>query len=63
MGDEEPLLTSAQVAARFGVTRRTISAWVLDGRLTPTIVTMGGQYRFTWSDVERQMRDARERDD
>ncbi|MCO1658351.1 helix-turn-helix domain-containing protein [Pseudonocardia humida] len=59
----EPLLTSAQVAERFGVTRRTISAWVRDGRLRPSIVTMGGQYRFRWSEVEQQMREAEERDD
>lgn len=52
----EPLLTSSQVAERVGVGRHTITGWVRAGKLKPTLVTMGGQYRFRWSDVERQLR-------
>jgi excisionase family DNA binding protein len=60
---DEPLLNSSVVAKRVGVTRRTVSQWVQSGRLVPTVTTMGGQYRFRWSDVQDQMRAARESDD
>jgi len=53
----EPLLTSSQVAELVGVSRHTIANWVRAGKLVPTLTTMGGQYRFRWSDVERQLRD------
>lgn len=62
-GKPEPLLTSTQVAELVGVGRHTIANWVRSGRLRPTLTTMGGQYRFRWSDVERQLREARERDE
>jgi hypothetical protein len=68
MGDrggerEEPLLSSGEVARRIGVAPATISAWVRQGRLVPTVTTMGGRYRWRWSDVERQMREQREREE
>lgn len=63
MDDPEPLLTSTQVATRAGVSRHTIANWVRAGKLVPSLVTMGGQYRFRWSDVEKQLREARERDE
>ncbi|WP_214403532.1 helix-turn-helix domain-containing protein [Pseudonocardia lacus] len=59
----EPLLTSSQVAELVGVSRHTIANWVRAGKLVPTLTTMGGQHRFRWSDVARQLREARERDD
>jgi predicted site-specific integrase-resolvase len=70
MGDEhgergeqnEPLLSSGEVARRIGVAPATISAWVRQGRLVPTVTTMGGRYRWRWSDVERQMREQRRTD-
>ena len=66
MGDgssDEPLLTSADVAKRFAVTTRAVTNWVRQGKLTPAIVTPGGRYRFRWSEVEEQVRIARESDD
>lgn|SRR4051812_3957355 len=63
MGDDdqgaraEPLLSSGEIARRIGVAPATISAWVRQGRLVPTITTMGGRYRWHWSDVQRQMRE------
>jgi excisionase family DNA binding protein len=62
-GEPEPLLTSTQIAKLVGVGRHTITGWVRAGKLRPTQVTLGGQYRFRWSDVEQQLREARERDD
>jgi helix-turn-helix protein len=53
----EPLLSSGEVARRIGVAPATISAWVRQGRLEPTVTTMGGRYRWRWSDVKRQMRE------
>jgi hypothetical protein len=56
---DEPLLSSGDIAKRIGVAPATISAWVRQGRLIPTVTTMGGRYRWRWSDVERQMREQR----
>jgi hypothetical protein len=65
MGDDqgeraEPLLSSGEIARRIGVAPATISAWVRQGRLVPTVTTMGGRYRWQWSDVQRQMREQRQ---
>lgn len=57
---DDRLLTSGDVAKRLGVAVATISAWVRQGRLTPAVTTMGGRYRFRWSEVEDQLRAARE---
>jgi excisionase family DNA binding protein len=59
---DDPLMTSGDVAKRLGVATATISAWVRQGRLTPAVTTMGGRYRFRWSEVQAQLRAARERD-
>lgn len=67
MGDEdergEPLLSSGDVAKRLGVATATISAWVRQGRLVPAVTTMGGRYRFRWSEVQAQLRAQRHRDE
>lgn len=57
---DDPLLTSGQVAKRLGVAVATISAWVRQGKLTPAVTTMGGRYRFRWSEVQAQLRAARD---
>jgi excisionase family DNA binding protein len=61
------LMTSAEVAAWLGVSRRAVSAWVASGRLKPTVTLPGGRYRFDREDVKRQLgdeaRDASDRDD
>jgi excisionase family DNA binding protein len=58
---DEPLLPSGEIARRLGVTTRTIGQWVADGRLVPDVVTAGGRYRWRWSEVQRQLRERRER--
>lgn len=60
---DEPFLTSGQVAKRLGVTQRTISSWVAQGKLVPTWTTLGGRHRFRWSEVQQQVEDAQRRDD
>jgi excisionase family DNA binding protein len=56
------LMTSAEVAAWLGVSRRAISKWVQEGRLKPTVTLPGGGYRFDREDVRRQLGEAREGD-
>jgi excisionase family DNA binding protein len=45
-------LSSAAVASRFGVTKRTIQRWVRDRRIVPHIRTPGGHMRFLTTDVD-----------
>jgi DNA-binding transcriptional MerR regulator len=56
----EPLLPTGDVARRLGVTTRAVDRWVTDGLLTPAVITPGGRYRFRWSEVVEQLRQARE---
>ena len=48
------LVTAAQVAAKYGVTSRTVNRWVHAGRLTPAqkLPTPTGAYLFHAADVE-----------
>jgi excisionase family DNA binding protein len=59
--EQEPLLTSAEVARRLHVSVRTVQSWVEKGILTPTLVLPGGARRYRMSDVERQLREDQER--
>jgi excisionase family DNA binding protein len=59
---DEPLITSGEVARRLGVTTGAIGAWVRQGVLQPAFRTPGGRNRFRWSEVQEQLRAARERD-
>ncbi|MGH3814189.1 MAG: MerR family DNA-binding transcriptional regulator [Pseudonocardiaceae bacterium] len=60
---DEPLITTGEVARRLGVTTSAIGRWVQRGLLTPAVVTPGGRYRWRWSDIERQLREQRQRDE
>ena len=48
------LMTAAEVAARFGVTARTINRWVHAGTLSPDqkLPTPTGAYLFRREDIE-----------
>jgi excisionase family DNA binding protein len=48
----DDLLTSAEVAALFGVDRRTVVLWAKRGRL-PALRTPGGQHRFRADEIQR----------
>jgi excisionase family DNA binding protein len=54
MGDEG-LLTSTDVAKRLSVSNRTVARWVREGKLTPAYTTPGGQHRFRWDEVRKQL--------
>ena len=54
---EPRLMTSAEVAAWLGVSRRVVSKWVQTGRLRPTVTLPGGRYRFDREDVRRQLQE------
>jgi excisionase family DNA binding protein len=47
----DDLLTSAEVAERFGVDRRTVVLWAKRGRLR-ALRTPGGQHRFRAGEIE-----------
>lgn len=49
--NDDPLLTSPEVAALFRVDAKTVSRWATAGRL-PSIKTPGGQRRFRSSAIE-----------
>jgi excisionase family DNA binding protein len=48
-------ITTRQVADLAYVDPSTVRRWVEQGKLTPSIVTPGGQYRFNEADVRRQL--------
>lgn len=48
-------ITTRQVADLAYVDPSTVRRWVDQGKLTPSIVTPGGQYRFNEEDVRRQL--------
>jgi len=62
-GADDPLITTRDVAQRLGVSPRTIARWVADGVLVPAFTTVGGQFRFRWSEVEQQLRAQRQTDE
>jgi excisionase family DNA binding protein len=51
----EPLLTPAEVAARFRVDPKTVTRWAKAGKLT-SIRTLGGHRRYRLSDIEAALR-------
>ncbi|WP_188990591.1 MerR family DNA-binding transcriptional regulator [Saccharopolyspora thermophila] len=54
--DEAPLISSAELARKLGLARRTISHYAKQGWITPAVITPGGQYRWRYKDVLAEMR-------
>jgi excisionase family DNA binding protein len=61
--DDQPLLTTAELARRLNVTAGTVQRWVRTGRVRPTLVTPGNQFRFDVDDVLEQLGQPRKRSD
>jgi excisionase family DNA binding protein len=57
--DADPLLTTAQVAARLGISRRTLAKWWADGKVRPAEITIGGHGRWREADLRKQITDWR----
>ena len=55
-GANDELLTSTEVAALFGVDRRTVVLWAKHGRIA-TLRTPGGHHRFRASEIRRLLED------
>jgi excisionase family DNA binding protein len=51
IGEQEVLLTAAEVAKLFRVGSKTINRWALEGKLT-IIKTAGRHYRYKESEVK-----------
>jgi excisionase family DNA binding protein len=61
--DDQPLLTTAELARRLNVTPGTVQRWVRTGRVRPTLTTPGNQFRFSLDDVLGQLDQPRRRSD
>jgi excisionase family DNA binding protein len=48
--DDDAVLTPSEIAAMFGVNRKTVTRWA-DERKLPSFRTMGGHRRFRAGDV------------
>jgi excisionase family DNA binding protein len=55
---QAPMLTTKQVAERFGVNPQTVISWANDGKL-PHFRTLGGHRRYRLADVEQLLAAAR----
>jgi excisionase family DNA binding protein len=57
----ERYVTTAEAARVLGVDRSTVSRYVRAGWLVPTRVLPSGHYRWLLSDLERQLKELRQR--
>ena len=55
------LLTTAQAAAHLGIDRRTLATYARRGLLRPTVTLPTGHHRWDLEDIQRQLRELRER--
>jgi excisionase family DNA binding protein len=51
----ERLLSTGQAAKAIGVSPRSLSRWVTEGLIEPTLVTPGGHFRFDLDHLKAQM--------
>lgn len=56
MAEDEPLLTTAELAKRIGISTRVIQRYRAEGVLQPELETPRGHARWRESDVRRQLR-------
>lgn len=52
----ERLISTGEVAKALGLSRSSIARYAADGRLTPELVTPGGQYRWDLESVKAELR-------
>ena len=63
VGDVPEFLTTAEVARRLRLSRKTVYRYVRDGKLRPDHTLPGGEHRFVLDDVLDQLRNLRKRPD
>ncbi|AIJ20883.1 helix-turn-helix domain-containing protein [Amycolatopsis methanolica] len=51
------LVPTADAAKAIGVDRRTLQRWVAEGRVNPTLTTVGGHHRWDVEDLKRQLKE------
>jgi len=49
------LVGTGEAARRLGIARTTLARWVTEGRLKPTVRTMGGHLRWDMTDLRSQL--------
>ncbi|GAA0945163.1 MULTISPECIES: helix-turn-helix domain-containing protein [Pseudonocardia] len=64
MGSAERLVSTGEAARALGVSASSLARWAKEGRVTPALVTPGGdkrpgQYRWLVSDLREQLLRAR----
>ncbi|TQM02165.1 helix-turn-helix domain-containing protein [Pseudonocardia kunmingensis] len=57
------LITTRDLAQALNVSTKTIHRWVTAGKIRPTVITPGNQYRFNLDDVLHQLNQPRRRSD
>jgi excisionase family DNA binding protein len=62
VGDQR-LLSTGEAARALGLSTRSLARWAQEGKVTPALVTPGGQYRFDLDDLRRQLRDQQKREE
>jgi DNA-binding transcriptional MerR regulator len=55
------LLSTGQAAKAIGVAPRSLSRWVTEGLINPTLITPGGQFRFDLDELKAQLQERRPR--
>lgn len=43
--------STRQAAEMLGISRQTLQNWVLEKKVIPPVITLGGHYRFTLDDI------------
>ncbi|MGH3586164.1 MAG: helix-turn-helix domain-containing protein [Pseudonocardia sp.] len=57
----EEYVTTAQAAKELGISRQSLARYVTRGWLVPSRTLPSGHYRWLMSDLERQLRELRQR--
>ena len=51
----ERLLSTGEAARALGLSSRSLARWAAEGKVTPALVTPGGQYRFRLDDLRAEL--------
>lgn len=57
------LLATAEAARALGISTRSLTRWVRQGKIVPTLQTPGGQSRFDLDELREQLKPRRRGED